>query len=82
MRSDLSGVIRKSSKRSSEVLVNHVAFAGYGCLIMDFGLEGKRILSVFSGAEQWGNDQKPNTKFQGMPKGDMNRIVRSENLWG
>ena len=30
MRSDLSGVIRKSSKQSSEVLVNHVAFAGYG----------------------------------------------------
>jgi len=29
VRSDLSGVIRIHSKPSSEVLVNHVAFAGY-----------------------------------------------------
>ena len=30
MRSDLSGVTRIRLKQSSEVLVNHVAFAGYG----------------------------------------------------
>jgi hypothetical protein len=43
VRSDLSGVIRKLLKQSSEVLVNHVAFAGYAEWIAKVSMESKDI---------------------------------------